>query len=216
MIKFAGVRSSRSSTTKPGGIPVMTKFEVHTHETAPENSKGMLQAAEKAFGFVPNISAVLAESPATLKAYLTLSKIFDDSSFSATERQVVILTINEYNNCHYCVAAHSAIAAMQGVPGDVVSAIREGRKIDDARIEALRSFTRQIVDQRGWVDEAAVQAFLDAGFQHQQVMEVILGVAMKTISNYTNHIAQTPLDEAFEPHAWQPGAPADTAGQQPA
>ena len=182
----------------------MSKFDVHTHDTAPEGSRSLMQGVEQAFGFVPNISAVLAESPPTLNAYMTLSKIFDQTSFSPAERQVVILAINEYNECHYCVAAHSAIADMHGVPGDVVEAIRDGRPIDDPGLEALRDFTRKIVERRGWVDEADIDAFTGAGFDRHQVLEVILGVAMKTISNYANHIADTPLDDAFANHAWAP------------
>jgi alkylhydroperoxidase family enzyme len=88
----------------------MSKFAIHTHESAPPDSKPLMQGLEQAFGFVPNVSAVLAESPATLKAYMTLSKIFDESAFTPAERQVVILAINEYNECHYCVAAHSVLA----------------------------------------------------------------------------------------------------------
>jgi uncharacterized peroxidase-related enzyme len=183
----------------------MSKFDIHTHESAPPDSKPLIQGLEKAFGFVPNVSAVLAESPATLKAYITLSKIFDESAFTPVEREVVILAINEYNECHYCVAAHSVIADMHGVPADAVAAIRDGNPIDDARLEALRDFTRKIVDLRGWVTETDIEQFMAAGFTRAQVLEVILGVAMKTISNYSNHIADTPLDEAFAGAAWKPG-----------
>jgi uncharacterized peroxidase-related enzyme len=182
----------------------MSKFDVHSHESAPSGSKPLLQGVEQAFGFVPNISAVLAESPATLKAYLTMSKIFDESSFTPAERQVVILAINEYNECHYCVAAHSVIAQMHGVDPKAVDAIRDGNSIDDARLEALRDFTNKVVDTRGWVEEGDIEAFLQAGFDKAQVLEVILGVGLKTISNYANHIADTPLDEAFTHRAWSP------------
>ena len=190
----------------------MSKFDIHTHESAPLDSKPLMRGLEKAFGFVPNVSAVLAESPATLKAYMTLSTIFDESSFTPAERQVVILAINEYNECHYCVAAHSVIADMHGVPADVVAAIRDGRPVDDPHLEALRDFTRKIVDLRGWVEETDIERFMAAGFTRGQVLEVILGVAMKTISNYSNHIAETPLDVAFAGAAWKPGGAGGTTG----
>ena len=108
---------------------------------------------------------------------------------------MVILAINEYNECHYCVAAHSVITDMHGVPADAVAAIRDGNPIKDARLEALR----------GWVEEKDIEQFMAAGFTRAQVLEVILGVAMKTISNYSNHIAETPLDEAFAGAARKPG-----------
>jgi uncharacterized peroxidase-related enzyme len=183
----------------------MSKFAIHTHESAPPDSKPLMQGLEQAFGFVPNVSAVLAESPATLKAYMTLSKIFDESAFTPAERQVVILAINEYNECHYCVAAHSILADMHGVSADAIDAIRDGNPIGDPRLEALRDFTRKIVELRGWVKEEDIEQFMAAGFSRAQVLEVILGVALKTISNYANHIADTPLDEAFTGAAWKPG-----------
>lgn len=182
----------------------MSIFNLHTHESAPEGAKPLLQGVENAFGFVPNVSAILAESPSTLKAYMTISGIFDESSFTPAERQVVILAINEYNACHYCVAAHSVLAEMQGVSADAVDAIRDGNPIDEPRMEALRDFTNKVVDKRGWVKESEIEAFLGAGFTLAQVLEVILGVAFKTISNYANHVAETPLDDAFTARAWAP------------
>lgn len=182
----------------------MSQLTLHTQESAPTDSRPLLASVEKAYGFVPNMTAILAESPATLKAYMTVSKIFDESSLTAAERQIAILTINEYHACHYCVAAHSMAAERVGVEAAVIEAIREGTEIPDARLQALRVFTRQILDHRGWVDHSEIEAFLAAGFTMQQVLEVILAVALKTISNYTNHIADTPLDEAFKSHAWTP------------
>jgi alkylhydroperoxidase family enzyme len=93
---------------------------------------------------------------------------------------------------------------MQGVSADAVDAIRDGDPIDESRLEALRDFTNKVVDTRGWVKEGEIEAFLDAGFNLAQVLEVILGVAFKTISNYANHIAETPLDDAFTAKAWSP------------
>jgi uncharacterized peroxidase-related enzyme len=211
-----GPGEKRSVTTLQHQNPArrkqhVAKLDLHSHESAPEASKPLLAAAEGAFGFIPNISAVLAESPETLKAYMTLSRIFDETSFTAEERQVVILSINEYNECHYCVAAHSAIAEMHGVPDHVIEALRGRSEIDDPRLNALRTFTHKVLEQRGWVAENDLQTFLDAGFGRRQMLEVIFAVAMKTISNYANHIADTPLDEAFAPYAWSADAGAETA-----
>lgn len=184
----------------------MSEFRVHSQETAPEKSKSLLQAVEDKFGFVPNLSGILAESPPTLEAYLSLTELFEQSSFTAQEQQVVILAISEYNKCDYCVAAHSMIAEQVGVSGDALAAIRGGEEIDDERLEALRNFTRTVVEQRGWVGEDVVEDFVESGFERRQVLEVILAVALKTIANYSNHIAGTPLDEAFASHEWQPEA----------
>ncbi len=182
----------------------MSNFTVHTADTAPENSRELLAGAQQAFGFIPNLIGTFAESPAALEAYLALGQIFDKSSFSATERQTVILAVSRYNECHYCVAAHSVVAGMQKVPAEVIEAIRNDSPIADSRLEALRNFTTAVVDKRGWVSAEEVDAFIDAGFTQAQVVEVVLGVTFKTLSNYTNHIADTPLDDAFAGAAWAP------------
>ncbi len=184
----------------------MSQFNVHSKETAPPESAELLATAEKAFGFVPNLLGVMAESPATIKAYLTIGKIFDESSFSATERQVVILAASRFNECDYCVAAHSVIANMQKVPAGVVEAIRSDQAIDDKKLEALRTFTTAVVEKRGWVSDDDIVAFQAAGFSKAQILEVIVGLSFKTLSNYVNHIAETPLDDAFSAQAWTPVA----------
>ena len=183
----------------------MTDFKVHTIESAPEKSKPILEGARKALGFVPNLYAVFAESPAALEAYTTMGTILDRStSLTATERQVILLTTIFENECDYCMAAHTTIAGMQRVPEPVVQALRNGEPVPDARLAALSDFTRKVVRERGWVPEADVQAFLDAGFTRGQLLEVILGIGMKILSNYTNHITKTPVDEAFQTNTWTP------------
>ncbi|GJL73671.1 MAG: hypothetical protein NMNS01_28700 [Nitrosomonas sp.] len=179
-----------------------TKFTVHTKETVPENSIAFLQGAEKSFGFVPNLIGIMAESPALTKGYLSIAQIFDETSFSPTERQVITLTASRYNECHYCMAAHSVIAEMQRVPQDVVDAIRNDDPIADVKLEALRKFTTQVVDKRGWVSNEDIQAFINAGYTKQQILEVILGISFKTLSNYVNHITDTPVDAAFANKVW--------------
>lgn len=179
-------------------------FIVHTPDSAPVASAELMMAAKKKFGFIPNLLGVMAEAPALLKAYMTLGGIFDESSLNATEKQVVLMTVNEFNGCTYCMAAHSAIAGMQGVPGDVIQALRHNTPIPDGKLEALRRLARDIVETRGYPSGGVVKSFLDAGYGQAQILEVILGVGFKTLSNYTNHIAETPLDKAFEAMAWTP------------
>ena len=182
----------------------MKLFDVHTLDTAPEGAAEILGGSKKAYGFVPNLHGVLAESPSTLKAYKTIGAIFDESSFSATERQLIILATSRYHECDYCMAAHTTVAGMQKVPADVIDAIRDDRPIADARLEALRTFTITVVEKRAWLAEEDIAAFLAAGYSKAQILEVILGISFKTLSNYTNHLASTPLDAAFEAGAWSP------------
>lgn len=181
----------------------MSQFTTHTIETAGD-SKKLLEGARKAFGFVPNLLAVMAESPAMLEGYMTLSGIFDKSDLSSTERQIILMVNNRLNNCGYCMAAHSTISTMQGVPDDVIAALRDGTPLANAKFEALRVFAVKINESRGWPEAKDVQALIDAGYSKRTVLEVVLGTALKVLSNYTNHIAQTPVDTAFAGSAWSP------------
>jgi len=182
----------------------MTQFEVLTKETAPTESAELLAVAEKSYGFIPNLLGVMAESAATLGAYLSIGQCFENSSFSLTERQVVFMTTNRFNECDYCMAAHSVIGAMQKVPDDVIAAIRDDRPIDDRKLEALRNFTHTVIEKRGHLSTDDTAAFIATGYTKAQVLEVILGVSFKSLSNYVNHVASTPLDDAFAAQAWTP------------
>ena len=184
----------------------MADFPLHTPETAPAEARPVLEAAQQAFGFIPNLMAVMASSPALAEAYLTLSGLFEKTDLTTTEKQVVLLTVSHYHACHYCMAAHSALAAMQNLPADVVEALRNDQPIADPKLQALRALVLSLVENRGWPDDAVVSNFLDAGYQPAHIMDVLVGVAQKTLSNFTNHIAGTPLDKAFSEYAWTPPA----------
>lgn len=182
----------------------MTLFPVHTMDSAPSAAKDLLEQTQKNFGFVPNLIGVMAHSPAVTEAYLSVAEIFSRSDLSPMEQQIVLLTVSHYNECRYCMAAHTVIAGMQNLDSDVVQAIRDGQPIADNKLEALRTFTRSIVENRGWLNDDDVQTFLDAGYASSHILDILVGVAQKTLSNFTNHLAKTPLDEAFTEVAWQP------------
>lgn len=186
----------------------METFRVHTLETAPQASRPILEEAKRRLGFVPNLYGVFAESPATLQAYTALSEALSKASLSPTEQQVVLLTASAENGCPYCVAAHTTIAGMLKVPSSVVDSVRRGTAIADGRLEALHTFALRVVQKRGWVSREELDAFLAAGFQRAHVLEVVTAIALKTISNYVNHVAETPLDDAFVPARWRAPAPA--------
>jgi uncharacterized peroxidase-related enzyme len=167
-------------------------------ETAPEKSRPFLEKIQKAFKFIPNLFGVLANSPALLEGYLTLEKTFESGTLSAVQRQVVFLAASVENSCRYCTAAHSTVLkAFLHVPADVVAAIRSNQPVADPKLNALISLTREIVAQRGHVRPESIQSFLAAGYRKEQIMEIMIGVALKTMSNYLDHISPTELDSAF-------------------
>ena len=180
----------------------MSKFKLHDVDSAPEGAKPLLQGSQKSFGMIPNLHAVLAASPQALEAYQTLTRLFLETSLSTNEKHVLWLTINVANQCHYCVPAHTGLAKQDGVPDEIIQALRDNKELPDVRLNALRTFVLKVVDKRGEVSEADVEAFLQAGFDQRNVLDVILGVAHKTLSNYSNHITQTPVDEAFSQFEW--------------
>lgn len=180
----------------------MTDFTLYDETNAPEASQPLLAASKKGFGMIPNLHATMAEAPGLLEAYKLVGDLFVASSFDNTEQTVIWQTVNVEHSCHYCVPAHTAIAKSMKVDDAVVEALRNETPLADAKLEALRTFTLNIVRNRGAVDEAAVNAFLSAGYNKRHILEVVLGVAQKTMSNYTNHLAETPVDAPFQPFAW--------------
>jgi len=179
------------------------EFKLHTKETAPEASVPVLEATEKAFGFSLNLFAVMAESPAALSAYVKVNELLQEhAALTPQEQQVVMLAVSETNNCEYCMGAHSTVAEMTKVPGEAIEALRAGKEPEDSRLAALVRFTKSAMEHRGWIPESDQKAFLEAGFTKRHVLDVISVLALKTLSNYTNHLAQPPLDEAFAPKKW--------------
>jgi uncharacterized peroxidase-related enzyme len=181
----------------------MSKFTIHTTETAAMEAKPFMDAAKSAYTFVPNLLAGMAEAPALLEGYMTLAGIFNKTNLSETERQIILMTNNRLNGCVYCMAAHTTISQGAGVPADVIESLRAGKPIANAKLEMLRKFTVVINETRGSPSPDQIDALLAVGYSNQTILEIILGTSLKVMSNYTNHIARTPVDDAFKANAWQ-------------
>jgi len=178
------------------------EFTVHTKETAPEGSKKLLDEVVNAYGFLPNLFGVMAEAPMAGRIYMDLNKRLEETSLSATEVQIVLLTASYVNECTYCMAAHSLVAGIKNVPNDVIDSIRNGVPIADKKLEALRNFTASVTETRGWPSDKTLKDFTDVGYAQAQAIEVIIGVATKTLTNYINHLSNTPLDDKFQSAKW--------------
>jgi uncharacterized peroxidase-related enzyme len=177
------------------------------HNSDPK-AKALLEKARAQTGFIPNMYAAMANSPALLETYMDgYDRFRNDSGFTPAEQEVVFLTISRNNGCDYCMAAHSLIAdKISKVPPPVTEAIREGRAIPDAKLAALSTFTETLLATRGLPSKADVQAFLSAGYEERHVLEIILAIAVKTMSNYSNHLFHTPLDAMFVTREWKKSA----------
>ena len=181
----------------------MTNFKSHTVDTAPSESKPILEGAMKQMGIVPGLFRVIAESPELLKAYTQLHQLFSDTSFNAEELTVVWQTINVEHECHYCVPAHTAIAHSMGVDPAITEALRNRQPLPTPKLQALQDLTLSIVRERGNASKEALDAFYSAGYEQKQVLEIVLGLSQKVISNYVNHLAETPVDDRFAEFAWK-------------
>lgn len=181
----------------------MTSLKIQSIESAPEASKSLLENSQKAYGMIPGLHGVLAGAPELLDAYQKLHELFVNTSFNNDELTVVWQSINVEHACHYCVPAHTGIAHMMKVDDSIIEALRNETPLEDSKLEALRTMTLSITRNRGNVSQEELEAFYAAGYGERQVLEIILGLSQKVISNYTNHIANTPVDAAFEKFAWK-------------
>lgn len=183
----------------------MADFPLHTRATAPFEAKPILDQAGQAMGYIPALLAQMAEAPALLEGYAALSAIFRKTGFSPAEQQLILLVVSVEHESHYCAPAHTVRARDADLDEDHIAAARERRPIADPRLEALRAFTVRLVRERGFVADADLDAFLAAGFTRANALEIVLAVGLKTLSNYVNHIAETPLDPPLIADAFAAG-----------
>ncbi|MFT4939787.1 MAG: alkylhydroperoxidase family enzyme [Paraglaciecola sp.] len=180
----------------------MNNFQLHDLDTASSEAKSLLEESLKGFGMIPNLHAVMAESPALLEGYKTLHELAQKSSLNAEQLTVVWQTKNVEHACHYCVPAHTAIANMMKIDNDITEALRNQTPLKSEKLEILRDTTLAILRQRGIVADIELAKFYAAGFSRQNLLDIVLVLSQKVMSNYVNYLAETPVDEAFQPFVW--------------
>lgn len=174
-------------------------------EEADDNARPVLEKAKSRVGFIPNMYAAMVNSPGVLDTYLYGYEHFrNNSAFTAVEQEVIFLTISRENGCHYCMAAHSMLADRQsGVPAKITDAIRQYRNIPDRRLAALVRFVSIMVETRGRPSPGEVKEFTDTGYNERHILDIILAQAVKTLSNYSNHLFHTQVDDMFSNYTWE-------------
>lgn len=178
-------------------------FPAHTVETAPEEVRDALTTTIAKIGFLPSMMAKFAEAPALLRGYQAVAPAFDTTSLTPTERFVVLMTASYMHDCDFCMSAHSWGARRQDIDPNIVAALRAGQSLPDVKLDALRDFVAAMVNARGAVTDADKAVFFAAGYTPRQALEVVLGVALKVITNYTNALAGTPPNAEFGEDVWQ-------------
>lgn len=188
----------------------MSTFTIHRVQDAPAASQARLRAVEDSVGFLPNVYGLLAASPAALEGLTALNVAFEASSFSPLEREVIALTTSVFNRCPYCVAGHSTFAGAHGLDQVSLAAIRAGGVASGPRLATIGRMTIDLLETRGELSRTQLNEFIDAGFARHQLLELLLGVASKVITNFTSKAARLSLDEAFQRYAWLPIDSIDT------
>jgi uncharacterized peroxidase-related enzyme len=181
----------------------MTTFTLFDEQTAPTAAQPILAKTQQAFKMIPNLERIMALAPTLLQSYSTAWTVFSQTSLSAVEQQIVYQTANFENECDYCVPWHTLLSQQANMSEQDIDALRTGRKLSTERYEELRRFTQALIHSKGKVVQADIDAFYEKGFTPQQVLEVVLGIAIKTMSNYTNSIAGTPLDSVVQKYRWK-------------
>lgn len=181
----------------------MSRFPIHTIESAPEKSKQALDGLKKKFGFIPNVAATMAESPVLINAFIGAFLSFHGSSFNESEKQVLLLTNAATLKSPWTTAFHSTLALQEGVSGADVEAIRRGRLPADKKYAALSGMAKGLIEKRGLEADAEVAAFVAAGYVQTQILEVINGIGISTMAATVGNLAGTPVEDLFKAQAWK-------------
>lgn len=180
----------------------MKEFDLNTNETLTQSSISILTQLKEDVGFIPNIYTLASGSDVAFDAFFQLNSSFSQSQFTPIEREVIQLVVSVENNCNYCVAGHSLFADNLGVSKKVLEALRNGEPVEDPRLQGLSQFTRSLILSKGKPDEFEVSDFFDLGFEKSHVIELILGIALKTFTNILSRLSKLPLDEPFLRYDW--------------
>jgi alkylhydroperoxidase family enzyme len=181
----------------------MQTFDIHTVESAPEKSKPALEGLKKAFGFIPNTAAIMSESSVLIGSFVGAFGNFHGSTLSGPEKQVVLLTNAVALKCEWTTAFHSTLALKEGVAASEVALIRSGKRPEDARLAALSSLAKSLIEKKGLGVEAEVASFVAAGYAKNQVLDVVAAIAISTMAGLTANIAKPPVEELFQAQIWK-------------
>lgn len=171
----------------------MSQFRLIEPQQASPDTRNQLDAIQGKLGRLPNMFKAMANSPATLSAYMGLSDAIASGRLSPQLREQVALTVSEINGCQYCLAAHSAVGKMVGLSADEVLSSRSARAADPATAAAL-TFVAALVDKRGKMSENEVDTLRQAGFDDGLIAELVTTTVLITLTNYFNLTAGTPID----------------------
>ena len=184
-------------------------FTEHSTESAPPAARRYLAATRDQLGYLPAGMARMAASPQIIDGFLKLTAIFESTGLEPVAQEVVVMTVATRNRCHICVAMHTARLTALGASAELIEALRDQDRTEplpDHRLDAIRVFTRRVLDTAGDVGDQALRDFLAAGYTTQNALEVVLGIGTYTMSTLANRLTGAPVDDQLAAHAWHPAA----------
>jgi len=170
----------------------MKNLTIPTREQVSPANQTIFDNLKKGLGFVPNLYATFAYSDTALGNYVTFQTA--KSSLKAKEREVINLVVSQVNDCRYCQSAHTVLGKMNGFTDEQIIELRKGTASFDAKLDALVKLAKAITVTHGRPDEALLDNFFAAGYNEGNLVDVVLVVGDKIISNYLNNITNTPID----------------------
>ena len=161
--------------------------------SATGKAKQLLDGVQAKLGMTPNMMKTMAAAPATLEAYLNFSATLATGALDAKFREQIALAVAQANTCGYCLAAHSAIGKMVGLPAEDIRLSREARAVDAKRDAGLR-FAQALVVERGQASDQTIASIKAAGYSDGEITEIVANVALNIFTNYFNNVAGTEVD----------------------
>ncbi len=175
----------------------MSRFTVPGREDVSENNQAIFDNLKEKVGMVPNLYAYYAKSETALGDYLNFQN--RKTTLSAKEKEIVNLVTSEVNGCRYCQSAHTAIGKMMGFSEEQVLEIRKVSISFDEKLNALAKFTAAVVEGRGRVSDEVKEDFFAAGYDEGNLVDVVIAVGDKVISNYIHNLAGFEIDFPLAP-----------------
>lgn len=167
-------------------------FSILKKEEVSDKNKELFEKMEHSFGKVPNLYNVIAYSEHALAAYMQLEG--GPTSLSNKEAEAINLVVSEVNNCIYCLSAHTIIAKSAGISGEMALEIRAGHVPSDEKLDRLVKLTKAITENRGHIDEFLLALFFEAGYTKENLVDLIMLIGDRTISNLLHAVTQVPVD----------------------
>lgn len=162
-----------------------------------ENNQAIFDNLNQKLGFVPNLYAYYAKNETALADYLTFQN--RKTTLKAKEKEVINLVVSQINDCRYCQSAHTAIGKMNGFTDDQILEIRSGSAGFDAKLDALAKFAKAVVEGKGRVEDSVTDNFFASGYSEANLIDVVIAVGDKIISNYIHNLAGFEVDFPLAP-----------------